>query len=117
MTNRQERHHRDSALDPAGGPQRSEQARGIERGSATISEAFPQALDALNAASHALPLCDRSAKLRVALSRLANASDKEAACSAARALVAESELALHEDPWFRFYRAATDAVSTVCEAS
>jgi len=52
-----------------------------------------------------------------AVTRLADAADKTAACVAARALLAVSKQALEEDPWFRFHRAATEAVATLCEAA
>ena len=82
-----------------------------------ISEGFAHALGALIYASGRLPICDRSAKLNAAVTRLANAADKPAACAAARALHLASARALEEDPWFRFHHAATEAVATLCEAA
>jgi hypothetical protein len=61
-------------------------------------------------------VCDRAAKLHAALNRLANTSDKVAAREAAHALLAASELALEDDPWFRFHRSAMEAVATLSEA-
>jgi hypothetical protein len=89
---------------------------GHTAGPTHISESFAQALGALIDASHHLPVCDRAAKLDAALTRLANAEDKPAACEAARALAAASQLALEDDPWFRFHRAANEAVATLCAA-
>jgi hypothetical protein len=82
-----------------------------------ITERFALALGGLIDASGRLPVCARSAKLNAAISRLTNAPNKPAACAAARALLGESELALEADPWFRFHRAATEAVATLCEAA
>ena len=82
-----------------------------------ISEGFAQALGALIYASGLLPVCDRSAKLNAAITRVANAADKPAACAAARALLAASELALEQDPWFRFHQTATEVAATLCEAA
>ena len=82
-----------------------------------ISEGFAQALGKIIYASGRLPGCHRSAKVDAAVTRLADAADKTAACVAARALLAVSKQALEEDPWFRFHRAATEAVATLCEAA
>src|SRR5829696_7641665 len=71
-----------------------------------LPEGFAQTLGALVDGSRHLPVCDRSAKLVAGLTRLANAADTPAAYAAARALLVASELALAEDPWFRFHRAA-----------
>jgi hypothetical protein len=95
--------------------QRWEQAHAA--GPDHISEGFAQALGALIDASGRLPVGDLSARLNAALTRLADAADKPAACAAARALLRASELALEEDPWFRFHGAATKAVATLCEAA
>jgi len=81
------------------------------------SEQFAQALGALVESAHRLPVCDRSARLHAAVNRLADASDRTTACVAARAVVTASKLALDNDPWFRFHRAAADAVATLCEAA
>lgn len=94
-----------------------EQSNPATRGPDFISEAFAQALGALIDASRALPVCDRSARLHAAIARLVDAGDKAAACTAARALRAASELALEEDAWFRFHRAAAEAVTALCPAA
>jgi hypothetical protein len=118
MNNGWERRHTDS---DAARRRRHEQQRSWEQVHTTrpdhLSENFAQALGALVDTSFRLPICDRGAKLEAALSRLVNAPDRPAACDAARALLAASELALEEDPWFRFYRAASHAVTTICEAA
>jgi hypothetical protein len=117
MINGQERRHTDSE---AARRRRLEQQQAWEQGHASadhISEGFAQALGALIIAAHRLPVCDRAAKLYAALNRLANAADKAAAWDAALALLAASELALEEDPWFRFHRSATEAVATLSEAA
>lgn len=83
-------------------------------GSDHLSEGFAEALEALIETSGRLPVCDRSAKLFAALTKLAGAADQAAACAAARRLVSASSLALAEDPWDRFHRAAMQAEATLC---
>ena len=118
MSNGREGHHTDSEAAPR---RRFAQQQSWEetRPAAPdhLFEGFAQALGALIIAAHRLPVCDRAAKLYAALNRLANAGDKAAAWDAARALVAASELALEEDPWFRFHRNATEAAATIAEAA
>ena len=118
MTNGSDRRHTDSE---AARRRRQEQQQSWEQAHTAdpdhFSESFARALGALLGASRRLPDCHRAAKLFAALSRLANAGNRPAARDAARALVAESELALEEDPWFRFYRAAAEAQATLCEAA
>src|SRR5215204_3865890 len=109
MTNGQDRRRTDTQ---AARRRRHELQQGWEQSHAShghLSERFAQTLGALVDISRRLPLCDRSAKLIAALTRLAEAADKPAAYAAARALLAASELALAEDPWFRFYRTANEA--------
>ena len=118
MTNGPDRRHTDSE---AARRRRQQQQQSWEQshiaGPDHISEGFAQALGALIDASLRLPICDRGAKLSAGLTRLANASDKPAACEAARALLTASEGALEEDPWFRFHRAASEAVAALCPAA
>ena len=82
-----------------------------------ISERFAQALGALIDASRRLPVCNRSATLHAALTGFCNADNRAAARAAARRLLDESELALEEDPWFRFHRAASEAEATLGRAA
>jgi hypothetical protein len=118
MSDERERRHTDSEAARRRRREQQAQWETLHRiGADHISEAFAQTLGALIAASGALPLCDRSAKLNAAVTRLAHAADKPQACAAARALLTAAELALHEDPWVRFHAAATEAVATLCEAA
>src|SRR5690349_6520599 len=116
MTDGQDRRRTDSEAARA---RRREQQRQWEaahaatRGPEHISEAFARVLGAVLHAARGLPVCDRAAKLQAAITRLVNAPDTATACSAAHALLHASELALREDPWFRFYLAATEAVAVV----
>jgi len=118
MINGRDRRHTDSE---ASRRRRLEQQQAWEQAQALgpdhISEGFAQALGKIIYASGRLPVCHRSAKVDAAVTRLADAADKTAACVAARALLAVSTQALEEDPWFRFHRAATEAVATLCEAA
>ena len=107
-----EEHRRADVGESARGSR--QQPSGEPRSADHISEAFAQALGALIDASGRLPVCDRSAKLFAALTQLAEAGDAATACAAARRLVLASSLALDEDPWVRFHRAASQANATLC---
>lgn len=118
MTNGPERRRTDTA---AARRRRRELQQSFEQSHtarlAPRQESVARVLVALTDASSRLPVCDRAAKLHAALARLRSAGDTLTVSAAARSLLVESELALEDDPWLRFHRAATEAAATLAEAT